>query len=150
MEPTAPHKRMILVATVVVVALTAALFVVTPQRTSSGGVEGDGATSAGATGATGGPRPVQPEEGAPGGMAGGPGAPCGTCGEDAPLCLSDPALPAGVCTRRCRTGSDCPTGWCCLDTQGAADARFILCAPPAVCAGRVTGTRRSPDAMAPP
>ncbi|MCB9535415.1 MAG: hypothetical protein H6704_04055 [Myxococcales bacterium] len=151
---------MIATATLVVAALTVALVWVSPGGSDrDGGAElpqGDGELSAGP-----GPRaittptdsadvgaPIDPPDAAapsPAGRPdGGPGAPCERCDPSAPLCFTDRALDAGICTRRCRYGTDCPAGWCCLDTQGAGDPRFMLCAPPAACAGRVTGTLAAP------
>ncbi len=155
MDSPARQRRMIATATVVVAALTVALVWVSPGGPSrDGGAEdpqGDGELSAGP-----GQRAITSPDGAatlddPAGRPapttppdGGLGVACDRCDPSAPLCLTDAKLDAGVCTRRCRYGTDCPDTWCCLDTQGAGDPRFMLCAPPSVCAGRVTGTLAAP------
>ncbi len=65
------------------------------------------------------------------------------CGEGCPsgqLCFDDPSVPGGACTTRCKKKSDCAEAWCCLDQGGAGDPAFFICAPPAACVGKVTGT----------
>ncbi len=123
-DDKATHKRMILAGAVVVAVLGVGLWRVTPPP--------DGDAPA-------------PRERAPDAAAATPplaadlGGECGACPEGQ-LCFTHAALPDGVCSRGCARSADCPAGWCCFDPMGAGEARFFVCAPPKVCAGRVTGT----------
>lgn len=57
-----------------------------------------------------------------------------SCSDDAPICFSNvDDLPDGICTTGCEFGSDCPGDTCCLDSEGAGDPDFFVCAPDALC-----------------
>lgn len=136
-ERAAGNKLMIYIGSAVTAALLVALWFLQPAPPVVPGADAAAGVDATVGVSVAVDPPAADGTAAAGEVAAAVGAAC-PC-PDGQLCLTDTAVPDGVCTRGCATSADCPAGWCCFDPLGAAMARDFVCAPPAVCKGRVTG-----------